>query len=93
MPYKKPTWQQKLHDSKDFPKVKPIPPRMSKTGAQAPLIPAPIEVDQLMREVSKGKLTTINDIRAALAKRHGATIVCPMTTGIFASIAARAAEE
>ena len=28
-----------------------------------------------------------------LAKKHGATIGCPITTGIFASIAARAAEE
>jgi alkylated DNA nucleotide flippase Atl1 len=46
-----------------------------------------------MRSVPKGKLTTINQIRERLAKRHGATIGCPITTGIFASIAARAAEE
>jgi alkylated DNA nucleotide flippase Atl1 len=52
-----------------------------------------MEVDELMRKVPKGKLTTINDIRAALAKKHKATIGCPITTGIFASIAARAAEE
>lgn len=31
--------------------------------------------------------------REKLAKKHGATIGCPITTGIFASIAARAAEE
>ena len=34
-----------------------------------------------------------NEIRAALAKKHGATICCPITTGIFAWIAANAAEE
>jgi hypothetical protein len=28
-----------------------------------------------------------------LAKKHGATIGCPITTGIFTNIAARAAEE
>lgn len=47
----------------------------------------------LMRKVPKGKVTTINEIRAALARRHRATIGCPITTGIFAGIAARAAEE
>jgi hypothetical protein len=94
MPYKKPSWQEKLEDSKDFPKVEPIPSRMTKTWGPGTLaIPAPIEVDQLMRKVPYGKLTTINDIRAALAKKHHATIGCPLTTGIFASIAANAAEE
>ena len=46
-----------------------------------------------MKQVPKGKLITINQIREAVAKRHGATIGCPLTTGIFANIAARAAEE
>ena len=46
-----------------------------------------------MRRVLEGKLTTINEIRVALAKKHGATIGCPITTGIFAWIAANAAEE
>jgi hypothetical protein len=38
-------------------------------------------------------LTTIEAIRRALAAKHGTTIACPMTTGIFAWIAAHAAEE
>jgi alkylated DNA nucleotide flippase Atl1 len=62
-------------------------------GTGTLVIPAPIEVDQLMRKVPKGKLTTINYIRAALAKKHNATIGCPMTTGIFSWISAHAAEE
>ncbi|MBZ0204176.1 MAG: MGMT family protein [Ignavibacteria bacterium] len=57
------------------------------------LIPAPMEVDELMRRVPKGKLTTINDIRAALAKRHKAEAGCPITTGIFVWIASHATEE
>jgi alkylated DNA nucleotide flippase Atl1 len=57
------------------------------------VIPAPREVDEIMRSVPKGRLITINQIRERLAKRHGASIGCPITTGIFASIAARAAEE
>jgi hypothetical protein len=46
-----------------------------------------------MKRVPAGKLTTINEIRAALARRHRATIGCPITTGIFAWIAANAAAE
>jgi alkylated DNA nucleotide flippase Atl1 len=50
-------------------------------------------VDEIMKSVPRGRLTTINQIRARLAKRHGASIGCPITTGIFAWIAAHAAEE
>src|SRR5205085_8417295 len=56
-------------------------------------IPAPLEVDRLMRQVPEGKLITITEIRSAIARNHGATIACPLTTGIFAWIAAQAAEE
>ncbi|MDH5267822.1 MAG: MGMT family protein, partial [Candidatus Bathyarchaeota archaeon] len=35
----------------------------------------------------------IGEIRGALAEKHGATIGCPLTTGIFAWVAANAAEE
>jgi alkylated DNA nucleotide flippase Atl1 len=88
------SWQEKLADSKDLPRVVEINDRMSQRwGTGTCVIPAPLEVDALMREVPRGKLTTTNEIRAALARRHGATIGCPITTGIFASIAARAAEE
>jgi hypothetical protein len=46
-----------------------------------------------MRSVPKGRLTTINHIRDGIAKRHGATISCPICVGIFARTAAGAAEE
>jgi hypothetical protein len=62
-------------------------------GKGTVVIPAPLEVDALMRRVPAGKLTTINEIRAALAKKHHATIGCPITSGIFAWIAAHAAAE
>jgi alkylated DNA nucleotide flippase Atl1 len=57
------------------------------------VIPAPLEVDMLMKSVPEGKLVTINQIREVLAKKHKATISCPITTGIFARVAAWAAEE
>jgi alkylated DNA nucleotide flippase Atl1 len=76
------------------PKVQEIPAKLEKSwGTGTFVIPAPTEVDALMRKVPAGKVTTINDIRAALAKKHGTTVACPITTGIFARIAAGAAEE
>lgn len=91
---RKKTWREKLADCKDLPRVEVITEKMSKRwGAGTIVIPAPIEVDEIMKRVPKGKLITINEIRQLLAKRHGATIGCPMTTGIFARIAAEAAAE
>jgi hypothetical protein len=90
----KKSWQEKLADSKGFPHVAPIDGKMSKRWGEGTfVIPAPIEVDEIMRRVPKGKLTTIDAIRKQLAQKHGATIACPITTGIFAWIAAHAAEE
>ena len=88
------SWRDKLLDSKDLPRVERIEGHLSsRWGTGTVVIPAPIEVDRTMRRVRKGRVTTINDIRAHLAKEHGATIGCPITTGIFAWIAAHAAEE
>jgi alkylated DNA nucleotide flippase Atl1 len=94
MPTKKKSWTEKLADSKGLPKVEKITDKMSKRwGTGTIVIPAPIEVDAMMKKIPEGKLITINEIRVALAKKHNATIGCPMTTGIFAWVAANAAEE
>lgn len=91
---KRKSWVEKLQDSKDLPKVVRITGKMSKKwGTGTVVIPAPIEVDEVMRKVPEGKLITINEIRSALAREHGATIGCPITTGIFAWVAANASEE
>jgi hypothetical protein len=88
------SWRAKLADSKDLPRVEKITGKMStRWGTGTVVIPAPLEVDALMKKVPRGKLTTVSDIRAALAKKHNATIGCPITTGIFTLIAARAAAE
>ncbi len=88
------TWREKLADDKDLPRVVEITGKMStRWGTGTVVIPAPREVDEIMRQVPRGKLITINQIREIVAQKHGATIGCPMTTGMFANIAARAAEE
>jgi len=88
------SWSEKLDQSKGLPKVVPIGPTMSKRwGEGTVVVPAPREVDAIMKSVPAGKLITVQEIRAILAERHGATIGCPLTVGIFAWIAANAAEE
>jgi hypothetical protein len=90
----KKSWSEKLRDNKNLPRVEDITEKMSRRwGTGTVIIPAPIEVDELMKKVPERKLITINEIRTALAKRHRATIGCPLTTGIFAWVAANAAEE
>jgi len=94
MSYKRKTWSEKLADNKGFPKVAPIDSTKSKRWGEGTfVIPAPLEVDALMRRVPKGKLTTIDELRKTLARRHRATIACPITTGIFAWVAAHAGAE
>lgn len=57
------------------------------------VISTPKEVDAIMATVPKGKLVTTTEIRAKLSELHGTDITCPLTTGIFMNIAAKAAEE
>jgi len=91
---KRKSWREKLADSKGLPKVGKIEGKMTtRWGTGTMVIPAPAEVDALMRTVRRGRLITINQIRARLAKKHAADVCCPITTGIFAWIAAHAAAE
>ncbi len=88
------SWREKLANDKGLPLVEEITPSMSQRwGTGTVVIPAPREVDEIMRSVPRGKLITINEIRKLLAQKHRATIGCPITTGIFAWVAAHAAEE
>jgi alkylated DNA nucleotide flippase Atl1 len=88
------TWRDKLNQSKGLPKITEIGPTMRRQwGDGTVVVPAPREVDEIMKSVPEGKVITIQGIRAMLAERHGATIGCPLTVGIFAWIAAHAAEE
>jgi hypothetical protein len=94
MPKKKKSWREKLADDKGLPKVGKIEGNMSKRwGEGTMVIPAPREVDALMKKVRKGRLTTIDELRAQLSRKHKVDVACPITTGIFAWISAHAANE
>lgn len=90
----KKTWREKLADDKGLPKVAKVTGKMSKRwGRGTMVIPAPIEVDALMKQVPPGRVVTITELRAALARAHNVNFACPITTGIFSWIAAHAAAE
>lgn len=90
----KKTWREKLADAKDLPKtIKLEKAAAARWGGTTMVVPAPLEVDALMRQAPAGKLVTIAEIRAALAAGHGVEAACPITSGIFAWMAAHAAEE
>jgi alkylated DNA nucleotide flippase Atl1 len=89
------SFREKLAEIKpELPSVQTIQPGMAKKWGQGTIVmPTMQEVDALMKKVPKGKLLTINQMREYLATKHGATISCPIVTGIFARIAAGAAGE
>jgi len=92
----KKTYNEKLHNAGDLPKVEPISEKTRQIklgGAETMLIAAPVQYNDIMRKIPEGKLTTIDRIRAYLAKEAGADITCPLTAGIFMNICAHASAE
>jgi len=88
------TWAEKLANEKDLPKVIAIKPaERTRWGGATLVVPRPRDVDALMKQVTKGKLVTIAELRQGVAQQHAAEAGCPITCGIFAWIAAHAAEE
>jgi len=102
MAYKKKSWIEKLNDNKKFPKILKFDPKfpcgktLEKWGAkpgESVVLAPPLDVDEIMKNVPKGKLITIYKICSQLAKKHKVKFCCSLTTGIFINISAHAAEE
>lgn len=76
---KKP-WQEKLADSKDFPKVVKIPEKMAKRlGKGTLVIPAPKEVDEMRTLKSNGELNEKypcgTEVQKKILEKEGHTII------------------
>jgi hypothetical protein len=71
------SWREKMVTQgakNNLPRVVEVNEKMSqKWGTGTCVIPAPTEVDEIMSQVPKGRLTTINQIREVLAKKHHAS--------------------
>lgn len=88
------TWTEKLHDSKDLPKVVQITgKKASSWGEGLCVVPAPLEVDHLIRQVRRGRVVTSKELRETLATYHQSDFACPIVTGISCWISAHAAVE
>jgi len=90
------TYNEKLNNSGDLPKIESIgyDNKMARRfGCGNMLIAAPLEYDEVMKKIPEGKLITSDEIRAYLAKKHGADFTCQLTAGIFINIAANASQE
>lgn len=89
------TFNEKLNYSKDMPKIIKVTDEKSikRYGGEDMLIAPPLEYNEIMAKIPKGKLITAGQIREFLAKKHGAEFTCPLTSGIFISLAAHASEE
>ena len=86
------SWRSKLEKPQE-PRLVAVPPKMSRLGSGTMLIPTRMLVDELIRHIPRGKLTTVSELRRKLAADFKADVTCPLTTGIFVRIAAEAAEE
>ena len=71
------SWREKLEktaERNNLPRVVEVNEKMSqKWGTGTCVIPSPVEVDGIMKEVPEGRLITINQIRETLAKKHHAS--------------------
>jgi hypothetical protein len=91
----KKSFNEKLNDSKDMPVIKAItdPKAVARFGGERMLIAPPIAYDEIMKKVPEGKVITSDRIRAYLTVKNNADFTCPLTAGIFISIAAQASVE
>ena len=57
------------------------------------LVPNPRMIEELVREIPSGAVSTPRLMRKILAARYGAETTCPLCTGIFLRLIAEAANE
>lgn len=79
-----------LREPKDMPKIQIISDEASikKYGGSRMYFAPPADYDLIMRQIPKGMITTVGEIRSFFAAENGADFTDPITAGIFVSIAA-----
>lgn len=88
------TWREKFSEAApSHNTVVEIPANMlAQLGQGTMLISSPRAIDAVVREVPSGRIVTLPDLVARLARDAGTTTACPMTTGIFLRVVAECAE-
>lgn len=91
--YKRKTWVEKRDLLKEA-EVKKIEKDFADIKAgEKMLIATPLVVDEYIRQIPKGKETSLAQMRKDLAAEYHADKTCPVTSGIFLRIVAEAAYE
>lgn len=89
----KKSWRSKLEKPQE-PEIVEVGPNSPRSwGDGTMVIVTPMLIDEVVRTIPKGKLTTITAIREKFARDFGTDVTCPLTTGIFLRICAETAEE
>ena len=79
-----------MNDSKGMPRIQIIEDEKSikRYGGTKMLLAPPLYYDEIIKNVPKGGLVTVSQIRKYLAENNGADFTDPMTAGIFVNIVA-----
>ena len=79
-----------LHKDAGMPKMQIITDEASiqKYGGNRMYFAPPLAYDRIMKTIPYGKVVTVGEIRAYLARTNGADFTDPITAGIFVSLAA-----
>ncbi len=76
------------------PQIVEIPQKLiGKYGMGMMLIPAPQQIEEVIRLIPKGQIMTVSQIRNYLARKFQVVTTCPLVTGIYIKLIAQAAEE
>ncbi len=89
-------YNDKLKQPSDLPKIIDIghdEKMVRRFGSGKMLIAPPLAYDEIMKKIPKGYLTTVPEIRKALAKKNKADFTCQLTAGMFVNVVANAAHE
>ena len=90
----KKTYIEKLNDVKNLPKIVDLnEDAQKKLNGKTMVVPKPIDIYDIMKNIPKGKLITTSEIRTIIAKKYNTDVSCPLTTGIFTNISANASIE
>lgn len=73
--------------------IPPGAPGYREANGGAMVVSSPAEVNGIVRTLKPGEVATLDDLRAAIARRHAVAVACPVSTAIFLNMCARAAEE
>ncbi len=87
------TWAERLDASTGF-EVRAIPAGRKSAGeGKTMLFPSARMMRDAIRAIPEGQTVTPKELRAELARRHDATMTCPVTATMMLRIVAEAANE